>query len=202
MPSFDPRTLISALDARVLPRFTDVPIHPCAGIGAVTNKVHMKTVRKSKIFDDRVEIDFRGPSLHQPQCFAAANPSLLPRTKSMKYAVVVFETEDDFQARSDHRAPEYMGAYGAYYQMLKEAGVEAGGAGLMPPSETTSLKVTDGERQVQDGPFAEAKEQIGGMFVIDVDDLDAALEWASKCPAATRAGVEVRPLMPPMNEQG
>ena len=118
----------------------------------------------------------------------------------MKYAVVVFESQDDFAARSDHRAGEYMGAYGAYHQMLTEAGVEAGGAGLMPPSHTTALKIADGKRHVQDGPFAEAKEQLGGIFVIDVEDLDAALDWASKCPAATRSGVEVRPLIPPPTE--
>jgi len=116
----------------------------------------------------------------------------------MKYAIIVIESEDDFAARSDHRAAEYMGAYGAYNQMIVEAGIDAGGAGLMPPSHTTALKVSDGQRHVQDGPFAEAKEQLGGMFVVDVPDLDAALDWAAKCPAATRAGVEVRPLIPPM----
>ena len=118
----------------------------------------------------------------------------------MKYAIVVLESEDDFAARSDQRAPEYMGAYGAYYELLKESGVEAGGAGLMPPSHTTTLRVVDGTRHVQDGPFADAKEQVGGFFVVEVADLDAALQWASKCPAATRSGVEVRPLIPPMEE--
>jgi Uncharacterized protein conserved in bacteria len=116
----------------------------------------------------------------------------------MKYAIVVLETEDEFASRSDERAGEYMGAYAAYHQMLTEAGVEAGGAGLMPPSHTTSLKISNGKRQVQDGPFADTKEQLGGFFVIDVDDLDTALQWAAKCPAASRAGVEVRPLMPEM----
>ena len=54
----------------------------------------------------------------------------------------------------------------------------------------------DGERMLQDGPFADTKEQLGGYFVVDVDDLDAALEWAARCPSATYGSVEVRPLMP------
>ena len=72
------------------------------------------------------------------------------------------------------------------------------GAGLMPPDTATTVRIRDGQRLVADGPFADTKEQLGGFFVIDVADLDTALEWAARSPAATYSSVEVRPVMPPM----
>lgn len=64
---------------------------------------------------------------------------------------------------------------------------------LQPVATATTLSVRDGSEQVQDGPFADTKEQLGGTFVIDVPDLDAALTWAEKCPAAQYGVVEIRP---------
>ena len=58
------------------------------------------------------------------------------------------------------------------------------------------MRVVDGKRRVQDGPFADTKEQLGGFFVIDVPDLDTALSWAARCPAAASGAVEVRPNLP------
>ncbi len=119
----------------------------------------------------------------------------------MNFAILVYESETDFAERTDPlRAPAYMGAYFAYSQALNAAGVAAGGAGLMPPATATTIKLSAGRRRVQDGPFAEAKEQLGGIFLINVPDLDAALQWAERCPAASRAGVEVRPVLPPPPE--
>jgi hypothetical protein len=116
----------------------------------------------------------------------------------MKYAVIVFESDKDFAERSNPAtAPSYMGAYLAYSQAMAEAGVAAGGAGLEPPSMATRVKVKRGEVEIHDGPFADTHEQVGGFFVIDVPDLDSALKWAARCPAASRAGVEVRPLLAP-----
>ena len=112
----------------------------------------------------------------------------------MKYTILVYENESDFAARADSaRKDAYMGAYSAYTQALTEAGVMAGGAGLQPPPSATTVRQRNGQRQVQDGPYAEAKEQLGGFYVVDVPNLDKALEWAARCPAASRAGVEVRP---------
>ena len=110
----------------------------------------------------------------------------------MKYAFLIYESPKDFAGRT----PEVMGAYHAYGIALAAAGAMAGGAGLQPPATATALRVRDGKRHVQDGPFADAKEQLGGFYLIDVPDLDAALEWAAKCPGAHGAGVEVRPLLP------
>lgn len=78
-----------------------------------------------------------------------------------------------------------------------DAGEPSGGRGqaLQPSSTATSLRIRGGKRQVQDGPFADSKEQLGGFFIIDVPDLDAALEWAARCPSASTGGVEVRPVL-------
>ena len=112
----------------------------------------------------------------------------------MKYTILVYESETDFRTRTDDKKKEaYWGAYRAYTQALTSAGVMIGGAGLQPPQTATTLRQRSGKRQVQDGPFAEAKEQLGGYYVIEVPDLDRALEWAARCPAAANGAVEVRP---------
>jgi hypothetical protein len=113
----------------------------------------------------------------------------------MKYAILVYETEQDFANRKMH-----MPAYNAYSQALTEAGVMAGGAALHPSHTGTTIRLQNGQRNVQDGPYADTKEQLGGFFIIDVPDLDAALDWAARCPAASNCAVEVRPLLP-MNQE-
>jgi len=117
----------------------------------------------------------------------------------LKFAVIVYETAHSIAAREDpERSGAYWGAYMAYARALEEAGVAAGGAGLQPPATATSLRLRGGQRQVQDGPFADTKDLLGGFFLIDVEDLDAALTWAERCPGAADNGVEVRPLLPPV----
>jgi len=112
----------------------------------------------------------------------------------MKYTVLIYENEAAFSSRTDGRRKEaYWGAYRAYTQALQAAGVMVGGAGLQPPPLGTTVRQRDGKRQVQDGPYAETKEQLGGFYEIDVPDLDTALDWAARCPAATTGAVEVRP---------
>jgi len=112
----------------------------------------------------------------------------------MKYTILVYENEADFSARTDAKKKDvYWGAYRAYTKALADAGVMVGGAGLQPPPLATTIRLRDGKRQVQDGPFAEAKEQLGGYYIIEVPDLDRALDWAARCPAASAGGVEVRP---------
>ncbi len=118
--------------------------------------------------------------------------------KPMQYTVIVYETPADQSARNDpEQAPAYWAAYTAYSQALAEAGVMTGGAGLQPPDTATTVRLRDGKRQVQDGPFADTKELLGGFFIISVPDLDRALEWAARCPAAATGSVEVRPTLQP-----
>ena len=111
----------------------------------------------------------------------------------MRYTILIYETEADFKDRADDgRKADYWGAYRAYMQALQTAGVMVGGAALQPPQNAATVRRRNDRRQVQDGPFAGTKEQLGGYCVIEVSDLDEALEWASRCPAAATGAVEVR----------
>jgi hypothetical protein len=84
-------------------------------------------------------------------------------------------------------------AFASYAAALDAAGVLLSAEVLQPSVSTTTVRLVDGSLQVQDGPFADTKEQLGGTFVLDVPDLDAALSWAGKAPAVAWGGVEVRP---------
>ncbi len=81
---------------------------------------------------------------------------------------------------------------------MAQAGVIVKGDGLQGPHLATTLRLKDGRRLVEDGPMADAKEQLGGYLVIEAADLDAALIWAAQAPSARTASVEVRPVLPPM----
>jgi hypothetical protein len=74
------------------------------------------------------------------------------------------------------------------------AGVLAGSNRLQPTATATTVRIANGKSQVLDGPYADSKEQFGGYFIIDVPDLDAAIAWAARCPAAGHGVVEVRPV--------
>ena len=82
----------------------------------------------------------------------------------------------------------------AYGEALEKAGAFLGSNRLKPSSNSTTVRVANGKTQVLDGPYADTKEQVGGYYLIDVADLDAAISWASRCPAASHGVVEVRPV--------
>lgn len=111
----------------------------------------------------------------------------------MKYTLFLHSDE----ASMTHVPPEAMAqmqaAFEGYTKALIAAGVFVATDWLKPSFTATTITLKDGARRVQDGPFSAAKEQIGGYYVIDVPDLDAALDWAAKCPAAQAGVVEVRP---------
>lgn len=86
-------------------------------------------------------------------------------------------------------------AWGAYTRALKEAGVMVGGNALHPSHTATTLRVRDGQRDLHDGPYAETREHLGGYYIIEVPNLDAALAWAARNPAASSGAVEVRPIV-------
>jgi hypothetical protein len=113
----------------------------------------------------------------------------------VKYAILIYETPADFAARTD---PERSGPYWAGWMAYSEAigGVTTGGAPLQPADTATTVRMQDSRRLVQDGPYADTREQLAGFFLIDVPDLDAALEWAARCPASATGAVEVRPVLP------
>jgi hypothetical protein len=116
----------------------------------------------------------------------------------MQFMMMIYEDKGVFATRNDpDKAPAYWGAWMSYVKAINEAGIVVSGNGLMPPDTGTSLRMPNGKRQVQDGPYADTKEQLGGYFVLDVPSLDVALDWAARCPAMGVGGVELRPVMPP-----
>lgn len=88
-----------------------------------------------------------------------------------------------------------MAEWWSYDTAMKDAGVVVSGEALQPSPTATTVRVKGDERLVTDGPFAETREVLGGYYVIDVPDLDTALDWAAKCPAAKNGSVEIRPVM-------
>lgn len=112
----------------------------------------------------------------------------------MQFMLMFYETPEDLAASAGGEAA-HNAAWMAYVSAVQQAGISRGGEGLQPPGTATTLRIRGDKRQVQDGPFADTKEQLGGFFIIDVPDLDAALEWAARAPCAATGGVEVRPTL-------
>lgn len=110
----------------------------------------------------------------------------------MKYAMLVFQPHEAFDRRDN---AETIAAGRAYGEALMAAGIFVGGGGLESPLAATTVTVKDGKRQVHDGPYAETKEFLAGFGIIDVPNLDTALEWAARHPAAGFAKIEVRPIL-------
>ncbi|WP_439597090.1 YciI family protein [Falsiroseomonas sp.] len=117
----------------------------------------------------------------------------------MQFMMLLTETATEFAHRDDPaKAPAYWAGWTAFIGAMAQAGIIVRGDGLLPPATGTTLRIRDGKPVVQDGPFADSKEQLGGYFIIEVPDLDTALSWAARAPSATYAAVEIRPLLPPM----
>lgn len=114
----------------------------------------------------------------------------------MHYSMLIYQSPADFADRSDPaKRDAFWGAFLPYMKALQDAGVVVSGAGLQPPESAATVLLRSEKRQVQDGPFADTKEQLGGFFIVDVPDLDTALDWAARCPVGT--AIEVRPNLPP-----
>jgi hypothetical protein len=111
----------------------------------------------------------------------------------MRYTLLLHYPEATPESIGAEAIEEGQRAFQSYAAALSAAGVLLSAEVLQPSVSTTTVRMTDGALRVQDGPFADTKEQLGGSFVIDVPDLDAALEWAAKAPSVTWGAVEVRP---------
>jgi hypothetical protein len=112
----------------------------------------------------------------------------------MKYMLLIYGNEAGMLAASKETAGQMLAAYGAYTEAMKKAGVHVGSNRLRPTASGTTVRVANGKTEVLDGPYAETKEQLGGYYMIDVPDLDAALSWAARCPGASHGTIEVRPI--------
>jgi hypothetical protein len=112
----------------------------------------------------------------------------------MQYLLMAYVDETGWPKMSKSEQEQGIAAYAAYSEALKTSGVMKGSNRLQPSSVATTVRSTSGKSQVLDGPYVDSKEQLGGYFLIDVPDLDAALSWASRCPAVHHGVVEVRPI--------
>lgn len=113
----------------------------------------------------------------------------------MQYLLLIHSALD---ADPHPGTPEFDKLLGEHYQVMQAmqaAGVFVGGNALHPTATATSMRVRDGKRETMDGPYAVTKEALGGYYLIDCPDLDAALDWAARIPEAQWGTIEVRPVM-------
>jgi len=113
----------------------------------------------------------------------------------MQYLVLIYDNEQVWTTMTPEESAADLGAYMAYSEEMSKAGVIRGGEALKPTATATTVRVRGGKTLTTDGPFAETKEQLGGFYLIEVDNLEEALKWAAKCPTAKGGSIEVRPVM-------
>ncbi len=111
----------------------------------------------------------------------------------MRYALLIYDNENRPQKALESEFPDWM----EYSRRLQEAGAMLGGEALEPTTTATTIHGKEsGKHELTDGPYVETKEALGGFYLVDVPDLDAAIEWAKQLPHVKKGGiVEVRPIM-------
>lgn len=113
----------------------------------------------------------------------------------MNYMMLIYQDESTMTAAPvAGKVTDMSAAYVNYTKALKDAGVWLAGDALQPTRSATSVTLANGKTNVVDGPFAETREQLGGYYLIDAPDLDAAISWASRCPGVAVGTVELRPV--------
>ena len=110
----------------------------------------------------------------------------------MQYLLTLYSDESAWGQMTPEQQGQGVAAYSAYTEALQSAGVLVNANRLRPSATATTLRTASGKTQVLDGPFAESKEQLGGYYLIEAPDLDAALQWAGRCPGVQDGVVEVR----------
>ena len=110
----------------------------------------------------------------------------------MQYLLTLYADESRWGQMTPEQQQQGVAAYAAYTEALRSAGVLVNSNRLRPSTTATTLRIADGKTQVLDGPFAESKEQLGGYYLIEAPDLDAAMQWAGRCPGVQHGVVEVR----------
>jgi hypothetical protein len=139
---------------------------------------------------DRAEKYF----LAEPVDFRILERRTGERISHMKYLMLICGNEAGMAQATPEQMKDMMGAYAAFTHEAKEKKVYLGGERLRPVSTATTVRVRDGKLSATDGPFAETKEQLGGYYLLDCKDLDEAIEYAAKIPAASSGSVEIRPI--------
>ncbi len=114
----------------------------------------------------------------------------------MQYLLLIYQNEQEF-AKRDVTADGAMHAeYRAFTESIAKSGHYKGGNALQPTNTATTVRIRGGKRQATDGPFAEAREQLGGYYLVDAKDLDEAIGIAERIPGARTGSIEVRPVLP------
>ena len=114
----------------------------------------------------------------------------------MQYMLMTYVQEGEWSRLTPEQQERGMAAYMAFTEALAKAGALKSSGRLQPSSSATTVRTKDGRSQVLDGPYLDSTEQLGGYFFIEVADLDAAIAWAARCPAADHGIVEIRPIWP------
>lgn len=112
----------------------------------------------------------------------------------MRYLLLIYQNEAANAQRSESEGQALMQAYWAFNEAAQKAGVMLGGDALHPTAAATTVRVRDGQTLTTDGPFAETKEQLGGYYMLNCDNLDQAIEFAAKIPDVRNGSVEIRPV--------
>ncbi|MGH2629910.1 MAG: YciI family protein [Actinomycetota bacterium] len=113
----------------------------------------------------------------------------------MRYTLLIYSDETASADAPPEQLKQVMDAYWAYEAWLAETGIKVAGEALLDTSQATTVRVRDDDSMTTDGPFAETKEQLGGFYLVECDNLDDALEAARRCPGSTYGSIEVRPVM-------
>jgi hypothetical protein len=113
----------------------------------------------------------------------------------MKYLLLIYSDEKADASATKEEVDAWMGEYNAYTEALGKSGAMQAGEALQPTATATTVRVRDGKKSTTHGPFAETKEQLGGYYLIETNNLDEAIEWAARCPGARVGSIEVRPVM-------
>lgn len=113
----------------------------------------------------------------------------------MRYLLLIYTDEGMESSMTPEQQGVIYQAYNKYTTDLNESGKMLGGEALQPTATATAVQVRNGETLITDGPHAETKEQLGGFYMVNADDLDDAIAWAAKIPGAEVGTIEVRPIM-------
>jgi hypothetical protein len=112
----------------------------------------------------------------------------------MEYMLMIYVNEAGWPKLNQAEQEQGMAAYTAYTEAMQKAGVFKSGGRLHPSASAATVRAADGKPNVLDGPYADAKEQLGGFYIIAVADREAALAWAKQCPGTGHGAVEVRQI--------
>ncbi|HXP14538.1 MAG TPA: YciI family protein [Actinomycetes bacterium] len=113
----------------------------------------------------------------------------------MRYALLIYANEQDWASQTEEQSQAVNQEYMAFTKDIIDRGLMKGGEALQSTATATTVRVRDGETLTTDGPFAETKDQLGGFYLVDCNDLDEAIEVAARIPDVRRGSIEIRPIM-------